>query len=88
MNIPWYPSEVAEINSYKKEERRENCLAWAREKKNMASTHCVVLFSLQQKICKTAIFVALVAQWIRHRSPKPGIAGSSPAEGTDNNFGT
>ena len=24
---------------------------------------------------------ALVAQWIRRRSPKPGIAGSSPAEG-------
>ena len=24
---------------------------------------------------------ALVAQWIRHRSPKPGIVGSSPTEG-------
>ena len=25
---------------------------------------------------------ALVAQWIRHRPPKPGIAGSSPAGGS------
>ena len=26
--------------------------------------------------------VASVAQWIRHRPPKPGIAGSSPAGGS------
>ena len=30
--------------------------------------------------------VALVAQWIRHRSPKPGIVGSSPTEGTIRDF--
>ena len=26
--------------------------------------------------------IASVAQWIRHRPPKPGIAGSSPAGGS------
>ena len=30
--------------------------------------------------------IASVAQWIRHRPPKPGIAGSSPAGGS--NFST
>ena len=29
----------------------------------------------------TAFFQALVAQWIRHRSPKPGTVGSSPTKG-------
>ena len=28
------------------------------------------------------IAIASVAQWIRHRPPKPGIAGSSPAGGS------
>ena len=32
-------------------------------------------------IIKTAFIYASVAQWIRHRPPKPGIAGSSPVGG-------
>ena len=41
---------------------------------------------------KNAFFPALrhtsasVAQWIRHWPPKPGIAGSSPAGGSNNHF--
>ena len=33
----------------------------------------------QRLRCK--LLVASVAQWIRHRPPKPGIAGSSPVGG-------
>ena len=45
-----------------------------------ASARCLP-FSIYTALLNTGYRTALVAQWIRHRPPKPGIAGSSPAGG-------
>ena len=45
-----------------------------------ASARCLP-FSIYTALLNWSEHTALVAQWIRHRPPKPGIAGSSPAGG-------
>ena len=45
---------------------------------------CIIIQTAQKTfIIKTTFIYASVAQWIRHRPPKPGIAGSSPVGGKE-----
>ena len=48
----------------------------------IGSVACLRANASQDQLLRANLVIASVAQWIRHRPPKPGIAGSSPAGGS------